>query len=113
MQLASTSPSPRLDTVRAFSRRLLYGLSVIGAGLVTDGPAYPQARNEPGPWSTGAVAVHAGEATVKVPLRVKPGTPPGETSVGLRVVFQPCDAGGCQPPRSAHVEVPITVEASP
>lgn len=93
----------------------LFGLtvSVIGEGLVTDGPVYPLAREEPGPWSTGAVAVHAGEATVKVPLRVKSGTPPGEASVGLRVVFQPCDARGCKPPQSAHVELPLTVDPAP
>jgi hypothetical protein len=90
----------------------LFGLTVslVGEGLVTEGPVYPEARQQPGPWSTGAVAVYAGEATVKVPLRVKPGTPPGAATVGLRVVFQPCDAGGCKPPLSGRVELPMTVE---
>jgi len=46
-------------------------------------------------------------------LRVKAGTPPGEASVGLRVVFQPCDARGCKPPQSAHVELPLTVDPAP
>ena len=93
----------------------LFGLtvSVVGEPLVSEGPVYPRPREEPGPWSTGAVRVHAGEATITVPIRVKPRTPPGETAVGLRVVFQPCDASGCKPPLSAHVEVPITVEARP
>jgi len=93
----------------------LFGLtvSVVGERLANDGPVYPPAREEPGPWSTGAVRVHAGEANVTVPLRMKPGTPPGETAVGLRVVFQPCDAAGCKPPMSAHLEVPVTVDAAP
>jgi uncharacterized protein YyaL (SSP411 family) len=93
----------------------LFGLtaSVVGESLVSDGPVYPRPREEPGPWSTGAVRVHAGEVTITVPLRVKPRTPPGETAVGLRVVFQPCDASGCKPPLSALLEVPITVEPPP
>jgi uncharacterized protein len=93
----------------------LFGLtvSVVGESLVTDGPVYPPPREEPGPWSTGAVRVHAGQATVTVPLRVKPRTPPGETAVGLRVIFQPCDAAGCQPPMTAHLEVPVTVDPAP
>jgi hypothetical protein len=33
--------------------------------------------------------------------------------VGLRVVFQPCDAAGCKPPMSAQIEVPVTVDAAP
>ena len=90
----------------------LFGLtaSVLGDWLATSGPRYPEPRREPGPWNTGAVAVHAGEAMITVPLRIDRRTTPGEKSVGLRVTFQPCDASGCQPPRSAHVEVPITVE---
>jgi uncharacterized protein YyaL (SSP411 family) len=93
----------------------LYGLtvSVVGERLETDGPVYPRPREEPGPWSTGAVRVHAGEATVTVPLRVKPRTPPGETAVGLRVVFQPCNGVGCKPPMTAHLEVPVGVEPAP
>jgi uncharacterized protein YyaL (SSP411 family) len=90
----------------------LFGLavSVVGERLTTEGAVYPAARAEPGPWSSGAVRVHAGEAAVTVPLRVKPLTPPGETAVGLRVVFQPCDARGCQPPMTAHLEVAVTVD---
>jgi uncharacterized protein YyaL (SSP411 family) len=93
----------------------LFGLSVsvVGERLSTDGPIYPPALEEPGPWSTGAVRVHAGRAAVRVPLRVKPRTPPGELAVGLRVVFQPCDATGCKPPMTAHLEVPVMVDPAP
>lgn len=93
----------------------LFGLSVsvVGERLATDGPVHPLPREEPGPWSTGAVRVHAGEVTVTVPLRVKARTPPGEMAVGLRVIFQPCDAAGCQPPMTAHLEVPVRVDEAP
>jgi hypothetical protein len=42
---------------------------------------------------------------------VSRGATPGDRRVGLRVVFQPCDASGCQAPLSAHLEMPITIEA--
>jgi uncharacterized protein YyaL (SSP411 family) len=89
----------------------LFGLtvSVVGESLVSEGAVYPQPRVEPGPWSTGAVRVHAGQAAVTVPLRFSQRTPPGETAVGLRVVLQPCNASGCRPPMSGQVEVPVTV----
>jgi uncharacterized protein YyaL (SSP411 family) len=90
----------------------LFGLtvSVLGEGLTNDGPRYPEPRQERGPWNTGAVSVYAGETTVTIPLRVSPRLRPGDTRVGLRVVFQPCDASGCKPPLSAHLEVPLTVD---
>jgi len=91
----------------------LYGLtvSVLGEWLATAGPRYPEPRPEPGPWNTGAVGVHAGGVTISVPLRVDRRTAPGERTVGLRIGFQPCDASGCKPPLSAHLEVPIRVES--
>jgi uncharacterized protein YyaL (SSP411 family) len=90
----------------------LFGLtvSVIGEGLTNDGPRYSEPRQERGPWDTGAVSVYAGEAAITVPLRVSPRARPGDLRVGLRVVFQPCDASGCKPPVSAHLEVPLAVE---
>jgi uncharacterized protein YyaL (SSP411 family) len=90
----------------------LFGLtvSVLGEGLATDGPRYPEPRHERGPWNTGAVSVYAGDVTITVPLRVDRRTLPGEKRVGLRVVFQPCEASGCQPPLSARLEVPVTIE---
>jgi uncharacterized protein YyaL (SSP411 family) len=93
----------------------LFGLtaSVLGDWLATPGPRYPEPRREPGPWNTGAVAVHAGEAVITVPVRVDRRAAPGERVVGLRIGFQACDASGCKPPRSAHLEVPITVESGP
>ena len=88
-------------------------VSVLGEGLTNEGPRYPEPRQERGPWDTGAVSVYAGEATITVPLRVSPRRRPGDLRVGLRVVFQPCDASGCKPPLSAHLEVPVTVEPAP
>jgi hypothetical protein len=92
----------------------LFGLtvSVLGEGLATDGPRYPEPRQERGPWNTGAVSVYAGDVTITVPLRVDRRTLAGEKRVGLRVVFQPCDASGCQPPLSAQLEVPVTIETA-
>jgi uncharacterized protein YyaL (SSP411 family) len=91
----------------------LFGLavSVVGGSLLSEGPVYPAGREEPGPWHTAALRVYAGESEVTVPLRVKPRTPAGETAVGLRVVFQACDARGCLPPQTAHLELPVMVEA--
>jgi hypothetical protein len=90
----------------------LFGLtvSVLGDWLATTGPRYPDGRPEPGPWNTEAVGVYAGEVTITIPLRVDRRAAPGEKSVGLRIGFQPCDASGCKPPLSAHLEVPLTVE---
>ena len=91
----------------------LFGLtvSVLGEGLANEGPRYPEPRQEHGPWNTGAVSVYAGEAKVTVPIRVSGRALPGPIRVGLRVVFQPCDASGCQSPLSAHLEAPMTIEA--
>ena len=90
----------------------LFGLtvSVVGERLVSEGAVYPQGREEPGPWSSGAVRVHAGQASLTVPLRFDPQTPPGEAAVGLRIVFQPCNASGCRQPMTGQIEVPITVD---
>jgi uncharacterized protein YyaL (SSP411 family) len=85
-------------------------ISVVGEGLTSVGPRYPEPRQEKGPWNTGAVSVYAGEATVTVPVRIDRRAPAGDRRVGLRVVFQACDTAGCKPPQTAHLEVPVTIE---
>ena len=90
----------------------LFGVSVsvIGEGLTSEGPLYPEARQDRGPWRTGAVSVYAGEAVIKVPVRVAAGSVVGERRLGLRVVFQPCDGSSCRPPQSAHLEVQFAID---
>ena len=88
-------------------------VSVLGEGLVSEGVRYPPARQEPGPWNTGSVSVYADEVAIAVPIRVSRRTVPGPRRVGLRVVFQACDASGCKPPLSGQLEVPVTVDPAP
>jgi len=88
-------------------------VSVIGEGLSSEGPRYPEPRQEKGPWNTSAVSVYAGEVVITVPFRVDPKAAAGERALGLRVVFQPCDGASCRPPLSAQLEVPLTIEPAP
>jgi hypothetical protein len=54
---------------------------------------------------------YRGEATVVVPLRVRPTAPPGATPARLSVRFQACRGNRCEPPESVILEVPFEVEA--
>jgi hypothetical protein len=54
---------------------------------------------------------YQGEATVVVPLRVRPTAPPGSAPARLSVRFQACRGNRCEAPESVILEVPFEVEA--
>ena len=48
--------------------------------------------------------------TVSLPVRLAKSVSPGEQIIAVSVRFQTCNGRVCQPPKSVHLSVPVTVK---
>ena len=56
------------------------------------------------------VLAHAGAFSIAASLTVPAAEAPGERRLRIRIVYQVCDARRCEPPESALLEAPFTIE---
>lgn len=86
-----------------------FGVSVPFEGSRGATPRYPSAQARTFAWNRDPVGVYEGKTVVPVSVVLARDLAPGPQRVRVRVVFQACDASGCEPPHSATLEVTMTV----
>lgn len=73
---------------------------------------YPAAGEGRRPGGIGTVPVYTGAVRVHLPVRVPAELAPGPRALRLRVRYQACEAGRCQPPESVVLERRLDVSPS-
>ena len=48
--------------------------------------------------------------TVTLPVRLAKTVPPGQQAIAVSVRFQTCNGRVCQPPKTVHLSIPVTVK---
>ena len=84
-------------------------VSVPEDGLAVGPPRYPEPESRTRRFSAQPVAVHTGEVTVTVPIRVPEAARPGPRPLRVRVGFQACRAEECEAPESVVLEAAVQV----
>jgi DsbC/DsbD-like thiol-disulfide interchange protein len=80
-----------------------------GDGVAPGKPIYPKGLTKKFEFSTDPLAVYEGSVAVRLPLRAEASAAKGPRSLRARVRYQPCNDRECLPPRTAEVNIPVTV----
>ena len=82
----------------------------ISEGIIAGAPNYPSSTKQKFEFAEEPLAVYEGKIEVKLPLKVKATTTPGERSLPITVRVQACDTEKCFPPATINATVPLEVK---